>query len=181
MTDLAPGVPPHPTMPGLPAPLVAHYVDPTRTEGPWRVLHKAARAADWIVKAFAARGWHYDANGNLSALTDTFSLRGWRDRNEIGDVDRFAAVWARPTWPVMGRGKTEHVGEGRADNAGKLWTWHPPMELPTGIDVNGAFLVDIPAASWKFSAGWIWTIGAALRPASAAQVRDWVKAERTSA
>lgn len=164
-------MPPHPTVPGLPAPLVAGFVDPMSVDGPWRALRKAALASGWRVKAWKARGWHHDANGRLSALADTFSLRGWRERNENGDVDRFAAVWTRPTWPTLGRvrrsDETQQAGEGRPDTSGRTWLWHPPM----------AAHPDVVEVSWKFDAGWTWVVGAALRPASAAEVRDWVKGD----
>lgn len=167
-------VPRHPYLPDHPAPAVTRWLaddEPLWTAGPWKALVATARAADWSVTAFFARGRSLDSRGHLGPLTDSLSIRCRRTRNELGDEDRAVALWSRATWPVLGRKKPgeksdEVAGEGRRTTEGTTWLWHPPMELPEG---------GLPVPSWKFTAAWTWTMGGFVSMATSKELRAYLK------
>lgn len=174
--------PPHPTVDNHPAPLVSRYLvagEDLWSAGPWKTLVKTAEASGWLVRGYVARGYQQNPVRPSDGLADSVSLRCWRDRNEVGDVDRAVAVWSRRTWPTLGKAKRgeddEPAGEGRKTTEGKTWLWHPPMAPPDiEVDTKGK-PKDPLVIAWKFDAAWIWTAGAPVNLASSTELRNWLK------
>lgn len=148
-------------------PLVSVWLgddDPQYSEGPWRVLYRAALRAEWSVESLFTRSATPLRDRGVERLYDALSLRMRRTR---GGVTRgLVAYWVRPVWPVLGRGRVDdggRHGEGKATNEGKTWVWRPPMILPE---------TPLPTCAWKFEAGWTWTSAdRTLVQCAAAEVR----------
>jgi hypothetical protein len=161
---------PAPLLAWLPTtgPLVSVYLDdddPMWSEGPWRLLWRAAMAADWVARGFFSRSKGLTAAGVSTGLVDALSVRFDKgDRAAVG-------IWTRTTWPTMGRAAARQADsdrtEGRRDSTGKTWLWHPPMAAPDS---------GVPEGRWSFSSGWLWPTDAAVQPerVQARDVKEWI-------